>query len=56
MNDDVNYVITALPWDSSFDECQTSHPNVEFLSPMWIFKCGQENKLLDYSPYTLSTK
>ena len=55
MNNEVNYVITALPWDASFDECQSSHPNVEFLQPMWVFRCGQLNMLIDTQPYALSS-
>ena len=56
MNDDVEYVVSESPWQQEFDDALGENPSLVFVKPLWIFRCGQEKKLIPYQPFTIPTQ
>jgi len=53
MGDDVNYVLTESSWQQDFDDALGDNPNLVFVKPLWVFRCGQERNLIPHHPFTV---
>ena len=51
MNDDVHYVVTESSWQQDFDNAIEDNSNLIFVKPEWIFKCGEEKRLVPHQAY-----
>ncbi|CAE1330701.1 XRCC1 [Acanthosepion pharaonis] len=54
MNEKVDFVITAEPWDDNFDEALTNYPQLTFVRPRWLYKCYENNKRVPYQPHIVT--
>ncbi|KAG7154615.1 DNA repair protein XRCC1-like isoform X2 [Homarus americanus] len=51
MSEKVQIVITEDRWDKNFDEALNDNPNLQFVKPVWIWRCCDKQKLVPYQPY-----
>eukprot|EP00111_Clytia_hemisphaerica_P020336 TCONS_00059905-protein len=47
MGDGVTYVLSKNDWGSDFDDALNENKDLVFLRPTWLFKCHEEQKLVD---------
>uniref|UniRef100_UPI003590248F DNA repair protein XRCC1 n=1 Tax=Myxine glutinosa TaxID=7769 RepID=UPI003590248F len=53
MNENVNFVISAQPWDDNFYEALTENPHLAFVKPQWIYSCNKKGRSLPHQPFVV---
>ncbi|KAK3881758.1 hypothetical protein Pcinc_013840 [Petrolisthes cinctipes] len=53
MSDKVHYVISEDAWDRNFEEALNEHPSLQFVRPLWVWRCCDKQRLLPHQPYLI---
>ncbi|XP_045611538.2 DNA repair protein XRCC1 [Procambarus clarkii] len=53
MSDKVQFVITEDTWDENFDEALNENSSLQFVKPLWIWRCCDKQKLVPHQPYLI---
>ncbi|KAK7078859.1 X-ray repair complementing defective repair in Chinese hamster cells 1 [Halocaridina rubra] len=56
MTDKVNFVVTEDEWDDNFDEALVENSSIQFVTPAWIWRCSDKQKLVPFQPYMVVPK
>lgn len=53
MSEKVQFVITKDNWDESFDEALNENPSLQFVKPLWIWRCSDKQRLVPHQPFLI---
>lgn len=56
MNEKVKFVITDEDWDENFDEALNENSSLQFVKPLWIWRCSDKQKLVPHQPFLIVPK
>ncbi|KAK4328413.1 hypothetical protein Pmani_001161 [Petrolisthes manimaculis] len=56
MSDKVHFVISEDAWDRNFEEALNEHPSLQFVRPLWVWRCCDKQRLLPHQPYLIVPK